>query len=209
MPKLAVRVDASFHGERLNPYFSKGTPTYSFSPVDRETAEREKIPHGCVYCVTVRPTGEVLRIRRAQNHPGGYGGYNSVPAGHMDVIDEKCEAPEAAAVRELREETGLVPLSYMQILGGVYMFYPETGHVAFGFAMAVDGTTEPVFNEEIDPANSAFELPKELARNLNARGLDEGLWPQPSRKILKTFLDTYPTLTDTRSLHRFLIRRRS
>lgn len=151
-------------------------PPYSFNPIDKKRAESERIPHGVVFCLAFNQYGELLRIRRSK-HKEPYPGYNSVPAGHMDVMEGlRCETPADAAVRELWEETRLKPFFVKRFLDGQYIFDNDKGHVGFAYLMPVGPCPLPVFNEEIEPMWSSFESLDEIAKKLETEK-----WTPPSR----------------------------
>ena len=107
------------------------------------------VRYDMVACYVVRSTGsghEFLHLRRS---PG------EALAGAWSVVRGSSEPGEtawAAAVRELHEETGLVPLEFYQ-LDTVDMFYLVTGDTIWhcpGFCAIVDPTADIVLNEEHD-----------------------------------------------------------
>lgn len=70
---------------------------------DGEVAEREVVEHAdAVGIVPVMDDGTIVLIRHYRHPVGGY--LLEIPAGKLDV---EGEAPRDAALRELREETGL------------------------------------------------------------------------------------------------------
>jgi dihydroneopterin triphosphate diphosphatase len=89
---------------------------------------------------------EILQLRRAADDY--MGGTWQVVRGGM----EPGETPVAAALRELREETGLVPREFYR-LGSVESFYTETDDTlwhAIGFCAVVDRQQPVQLNHEHD-----------------------------------------------------------
>ena len=159
-----------------------GTLPYTFEPVDGEKAERERIPHGVAYCLVINPLGELLHIRRSK-HEQSYPEHHSVPAGHMDMRESRCEMPYEAAVRELREETQLEPRKIVPFMDDQHLYFPDSGHVAFAFLMPVEECANPKFNDEIDGAYSRFEQAAEVQKLLMAFR-----WTPPSKIIVSELL---------------------
>jgi len=168
------------------------------SPIERELAEREGIPHEVVYCLTLRENGNLLIIKRAETkHP--YPNHYSIPAGHVDVVsynDELlCENETLAAERELREETGLTSKLTKRIMEDTLFFDRTKGHFGLAFLCLVD-EQEPKFNEEIDPRYSGFLPPEEILKRLKT----EKFTP-PAKRILSSFLKRYPTRRSLEELY--------
>ena len=119
------------------------------------------IRHDMVYCFAVRPAGpshELLQVRR---HPTDYlGGTWQTVVGTI----EPGETAAQAALRELREETGLAPVELYQ-LDTVNSFYVATTDTMFhcpGFCAIVAPDASVILNAEHDqhrwlPRSSAAE----------------------------------------------------
>jgi dATP pyrophosphohydrolase len=110
-----------------------------------------KVRHDMVACFVVRPSEggslcEFLQLRRA---PGKF------LAGAWSTVRGKIEAGEtayAAALRELKEESGLVPDDFYQV-DTVDMFYLHGDDTLWhcpGFCAIVPRRTEPTLNHEHD-----------------------------------------------------------
>ncbi len=97
--------------------------------------------------------------------------------GAFEIVHGRVEAgetPEAAALREVLEETGLtVSRLYSVTCNPFYLHQTNTVEVAVVFAAIVDGTNDPVLSAEHDAAEW---LTKEQA-------LDRLTWPR-TRSIL-------------------------
>jgi len=159
-----------------------GTLPYTFEPVDGEKAERERIPHGVAYCLVINPSGELLHIRRSK-HEQSYPEHHSVPAGHMDMRESLHEMPYETAKRELLEETNLTARKIVPFMDDQYLYFPDSGHVAFAFLMPVEECADLKFNEEIDGAYSRFEQAAEVQKLLMAFR-----WTPPSKIIVSELL---------------------
>jgi dATP pyrophosphohydrolase len=109
------------------------------------------VRHDMVNCHVVRPAldgrlGEFLQLRRA---PGDYG------AGMWAIVRGKIELGEtasAAALRELREETGLVPEAFyaLNTLDSFYLAHDDTVWHVPGFVALVARNSAVTLNEEHD-----------------------------------------------------------
>lgn len=109
------------------------------------------IRHDMVCCFVARPgerpgTHELLQLRRAKDDYMG---------GAWSTVRGKVEAPEtgyAAALRELREEAGLVPVEFYQ-LDTVDVFYLHGDDTIWhcpGFCALVDRDVKITLNAEHD-----------------------------------------------------------
>ena len=105
--------------------------------------------------VIVRRAGRLLMMRRAPGASHGEGCW-SVPGGWVD----HGETPAEAAVRELREETGIVGRD-PYLVTVVANTYPEHGdmHVVCLFYAVTASTGEPV-NAEPDKAAEVLWVPR-------------------------------------------------
>jgi len=175
-----VKVDVSWRGDK---------PAYAFSPIDKELAEREKIPHGCVYLLALKPTGSLLRIRRVADDDT-YPDCWSVPAGHMDVLKNgRYESRKRAALRELEEETNLKPLkpyAIAPVLEHEYILDKDKGHVGFAFVAAIGLGDRPKFNKEINKTDSGWAPPEMLRDSLETQQ-----WTPPCHRMVDGFLRKY------------------
>jgi len=145
-----------------------------------------------VNCHVVRPgadgrLGEFLQLRRA---PRDYG------AGMWAIVRGKIEAGETAvqaALRELKEETGLAPLEFFA-LNAIDTFYLAHGDAIWhvpGFVAVVDRDAAITLNEEHDAIrwigrndlDASFLWPGERTQLLEAcrEILDDG----PARRFLQ------------------------
>ena len=75
-----------------------------------------------VWVIVINQADEIFLLRRANT--GWRDGWWTVPAGHV----EKGEGPTAAAIRELKEEAGLMVDASQLSIPCVY-FYPEDARI--------------------------------------------------------------------------------
>ena len=129
-------------------------PPESASPAPRPRGDLPRVTRLAAYGVIVRD-GQILLCRVA---PGDLGsGLWTLPGGGLDFG----EAPEAGAIREVEEETGLIAS-----IQGPAEIHSDTGtwdrrsgpvrfhHVRFVFPMTIEGGEERL---EVDGSTDAFE----------------------------------------------------
>ena len=123
-----------------------------------------KIPHVGVGCIVVRDDGQLLLV---QNHRGFW----STPGGHLDFG----ESPEACAVRETLEETGLAVtgVEFVAITNDVL---PDVGRHyitiwmradAIAITQTADPAAEPVTGDPGEIAAVGWFAPDTLPRPLH------------------------------------------
>ena len=130
-------------------------------PSGRETT-REVVEHpGAVAIVPVRDDGQVVLVRQYRHAVGEV--LLEIPAG---TLDQPGEAPEAAAARELEEETGYRAAHFERLAD----FYPAPGfadeHMTLYLATGLtEGARGPMEDEEITGELLPLdEVPARLAR---------------------------------------------
>ncbi len=156
---------------------------YEFYPVEFSSADKEGIIHGIVFCLVLKPSGKILRIKRSKDNYL-FKNYNSIPAGHIDFGME----PHQTALSELEEETKLKPIICKRIFSDI-IFLDEFGHFAFVYLFVADEKNKPVFDaHEINIKESGFEKIEDLIKKLET----EKFTPL-SRMILMNFIKKYPT----------------
>ncbi len=173
-------------------------------PVPKDYAEKNGIPHEVVFCLAVSSEGKILRIKRSYED-NTYPGYNSIPAGHSNIIEKNdeliCESPLQAAERELWEETKLKARKYKQILEDALIYDAPKGHYGVVIACLVD-KGEPKFSpEEIVPSESGFQAPEEIISMFEA---GEKFTP-PSQEVLKNFFQKMETQDRLKDFYESLI----
>ena len=140
-----------------------------------------KITPGVIELFVIRHNGGDWRVLTLQRAPDGKrpGSWETV----YGKIDPR-EKPEKAAVRELREETGLEPEAlYNVTVSSFYLHASRTIQMCMTFAAFVDADAEVTLSEEhqkfewlpVDDACERFTWPREAhalrdARHLLARG---------------------------------------
>jgi 8-oxo-dGTP pyrophosphatase MutT (NUDIX family) len=130
------------------------------------TAQELGLPAEVAVFVT-RRRGEVLLLRRVPSK----GGYWHVVAGGI----EPGESPREAAVRELREETGLVAElgESVEVVEHVPRSQPVVGIPVTCYRVGAPDGWEPVYNEEHDAHR--WLPPSEAAAAL--------VWPETARAL--------------------------
>jgi 8-oxo-dGTP pyrophosphatase MutT (NUDIX family) len=105
-------------------------------------------PRRAAVAAILTPSDDLLFIHRAERAGDPWSGHVSLPGGRVDPGDE---GPLAAAIRETREEIGLV-LHVGQLIGPLTPIAPiatATDLAIYPFLFALDHEPEPVPNEEV------------------------------------------------------------
>lgn len=109
-----------------------------------------KVRYDMIQCYVVRPSAtgghDFLQLRRVPTDFMG-GTWQSIYGGIIEG-----ETAWQAAVRELREETGLAPLEFYQLdtINSFYLAADDSIWNCPGFCAVVDGQSLPILNEEHD-----------------------------------------------------------
>ncbi|HEY3114014.1 MAG TPA: ATPase, T2SS/T4P/T4SS family [Gemmatimonadaceae bacterium] len=136
-----------------------------------------KIVPGVIELFVIRHNGGDWRVLTLQRGPDGKrpGSWETV-YGKIDAL----EKPEKAAVRELREETGLEPTSLYDVtVSSFYLHESRTIQMCMTFAAFVDADAEVTLSEEhqkfewlsVDDACQRFTWPREAHALRDARHL--------------------------------------
>jgi len=178
----------------------EGKPViYKVYPIEKEYAEKFKIPHKVVYVLAIRD-GKINIIKRAENNKT-YPNLYSIPAGHTNVLEKDgdlvCESSFEAAKRELKEETNLETSYWIPaFLKDKLIYNKSTGHFGQVYISFINNDVKPRYNKEINPKESGFETPEELLKKL-----EKDNFTPSSRKILEEFLKEYSTTEALKELY--------
>jgi 8-oxo-dGTP pyrophosphatase MutT (NUDIX family) len=126
---------------------------FDLNPAIRTATERPLRPAAVLVPVWLRPTGAVLILTKRSSHLKHHPGQIAFPGGKVDPGDA---GPEAAALREAREEIGLDP-AMVEIIGTLPPHETVTGFVISPFVGLLRGAFSPV--PEAGEVEEVFTVP--------------------------------------------------
>lgn len=110
-------------------------------------------PAAVLLAFLIKPEGAALILTKRSSHLKHHPGQIALPGGKVDPTDA---GPEAAALREAREETGLDPAK-VELLGQLPVHETVTGFAITPFVGFVRGAFDPV--PEADEVDEIFTVP--------------------------------------------------
>jgi 8-oxo-dGTP pyrophosphatase MutT (NUDIX family) len=126
---------------------------FALNPGIRPTADKPLRPAAVLVPVRLRPEGAVLILTKRSSHLKHHPGQIAFPGGKVDATDA---TPEAAALREAREEIGLHP-DRVEILGALPVHETVTGFAITPFIGLIQGPFDPV--PEAGEVEEIFTVP--------------------------------------------------
>lgn len=143
---------------------------FDLNPGIRPPSDTPLRPAAVLVPVWLRPQGAALiltkRSSRLKHHPGQI----AFPGGKVDATDA---GPEAAALRETREEIGLDP-ARVQILGTLPVHETVTGFAVTPFIGLVHGAFDPV--PEAGEVDEVFTVPLSHVLTPNRYTIERRRW---------------------------------
>lgn len=126
---------------------------FDLNPGVRPPAGKALRPAAVLLPVWLRPEGAVLILTKRSSHLKHHPGQIAFPGGKVDPTDA---SPEAAALREAREEIGLDP-SRVETLGTLPVHETVTGFAVTPFIGVIRGAFTPV--PEAGEVEEVFTVP--------------------------------------------------
>jgi 8-oxo-dGTP pyrophosphatase MutT (NUDIX family) len=126
---------------------------FDLNPAIRLAATRPLRPAAVLLPVWLRPEGAVLVLTKRASHLKHHPGQIAFPGGKVDATDA---SPEAAALREAREEIGLDP-SRVRIIGTLPVHETVTGFAMTPFVGLMRGAFDPI--PEAGEVEEVFTVP--------------------------------------------------
>jgi len=126
---------------------------FDLNPAIRLAATRPLRPAAVLLPVWLRPEGAVLVLTKRASHLKHHPGQIAFPGGKVDATDA---SPEAAALREAREEIGLDP-SRVRIIGTLPVHETVTGFAMTPFVGLMQGPFDPI--PEAGEVDEVFTVP--------------------------------------------------
>ena len=143
---------------------------FDLNPGIRVTTGKPLRPAAVLLPVWLRPEGAVLILTKRASHLKHHPGQIAFPGGKVDSGDT---GPEAAALREAREEIGLDP-GRVRVIGSLPGHETVTGFAVTPFVGLVTGPFDPV--PETGEVEEVFTVPLSHVLDPERFSIHQRLW---------------------------------
>jgi 8-oxo-dGTP pyrophosphatase MutT (NUDIX family) len=143
---------------------------FDLNPGMRPATDKPLRPAAVLVAVWLRPEGASLILTKRSSHLKHHPGQIAFPGGKVDATDR---SPEAAALREAREEIGL-PIDQVRVLGTLPVHETVTGFAVTPFVGVIDSPFTPI--AEAGEVEEVFTVPLAHALTPSRFAIERRQW---------------------------------